>query len=121
MLQVHVLNTWQGVDGEKLFQATGECAKSTLSTLPKGGLAKPLDTLPWQRVLNPYHVLAAMTILHDGAAQPIRFPFLPIRRPGPRLPPDRPKKDNPTHELPQPINEFSHRPPPSSTSKSILQ
>lgn len=28
---------------------------------------------------------------------------------------------NNTHELPQPINGFSHLPPPSRTSKSILQ
>jgi hypothetical protein len=50
------------IDGEKLFQATGECAKSTLSTLPKGGLAKPLDTLPWQRVPNLQHVFVSRVV-----------------------------------------------------------
>lgn len=45
------------------------------------------------------------------------------RLPSPRVPHSffRTTKQKHTHELPQPINGFSHLPPPSSTSKSILQ
>ena len=81
-------------------------------------IATPHDNTSIRTQIRAKSIGAVARTSQRLADRSILSPQTPLR-------PARPPEHNPgretTHELPQPINEFSHRPPPSSTSKSILQ